>query len=495
MIMKMENEKVGDGGAGPKLENMLNEGSGNSLSSALSIIRRMPVDISSRTFASILPKLGSYPHLLSAAGKIGKIIMAKSLARRYSENDGLKGRQYACSMFIDSITTKLPQLSSNCRERIADIIFNQRLNHGESIRKKYAMEFGQKPPALMVINPTYGCNLTCKGCYASEHSAQKKQMSPEKVNSLIKEGKEKMGIHFIVMSGGEPFFWNPMMDIVKDNKDVMFLIYTNGTLINDELAGKLAEAGNAYPAVSIEGSKESTDARRGKGIYEKVMAGMKRLKENGIFFGFSVTATKLNSNEILKEEFVDSMVEKGAGFGWYFQYLLLGKNPIPELVPTAEQRYKRLKDLKAMRKKGKPIFLADFWNDGELINGCLAFGRRYININAEGNVEPCAFLQYNTGNVYEQSLTEILNSDLYKEARLLQPFKDENGLDLRRPCPIIDHPEILRELLKNHPEIQASYPGAERAITGDLAHIVDKNNREYKNLLTIKDNQKVLEPV
>jgi hypothetical protein len=71
-----------------------------------------------------------------------------------------------------------------------------------------------------------------------------------------------------------------------------------------------------------------------------------------------------------------------------FNYMLLGRNPNLDLMPTRAQRLYRLHRSREVRAT-KPILAADFRCDGELAGGCLSAGRVYFNVNAAGGVEPC----------------------------------------------------------------------------------------------------------
>jgi hypothetical protein len=124
------------------------------------------------------------------------------------------------------------------------------------------------------------------------------------------------------------------------------------------------------------------------------------------------------------------MLQKGARFAWYFTYMPLGKDAHPDLLAEPEQRaymYRRVRELRATR----PRFAMDFWNDGEYVQGCIAGGRNYFHINANGDVEPCAFIHYANLNVRDVSLLDALRSPLFQAYQHNQPF---NGNHLR-PCP------------------------------------------------------------
>lgn len=169
---------------------------------------------------------------------------------------------------------------------------------------------------------------------------------------------------------------------------------------------------------------------------------MDLLREKGVVFGFSACYTSKNLGAIGSDAFVDLMIEKGCLFGWYFTYIPVGKDAATELIATAEQRKEMYHTMRRWRKT-KPCFLLDFWNDGEYVAGCIAGGRNYLHINANGDVEPCAFIHYSNVNIKEVSLLDALRSPLFMEYRRSQPF-NENML---RPCPMLDNPEKLREVV------------------------------------------------
>lgn len=309
-----------------------------------------------------------------------------------------------------------------------------------ALKRRNLHRQGKAAPVLLVISPAQRCNLRCKGCYAAQYAEE--ELPFDVFDRVIREGKE-MGTYFYVISGGEPFVYPRLLEIFEKHSDCAFLIYTNGTLITKEMARRLAELGNAAPAVSIEGMEEETERRRGKGVFKRVMEAFDNMREAGMLYGFSATATRENTASISSEEFIQLMVEKGCYFGWYFTYIPIGHSPSLEYMPTPEQR-NRLREAITHFRDRYPIFVADFWGDGRLTGGCMAGGRIYAHINASGIVEPCVFFQFYADNIKEKPLEEALNSPFFKAIRRRFPWT-ENEL---RPCPIIDCPWVLREAVK-----------------------------------------------
>jgi len=298
-------------------------------------------------------------------------------------------------------------------------------------------------PWAILMDPTASCNLSCVGCWAEKYNAHD-SLSVETMDRIIQEGKE-LGIYMYLYSGGEPLLRkHDLIKLAEKHDDCMFMAFTNGTLIDEAFAKDLQRVGNLSFAFSIEGNEEETDMRRGKGTYQKVIKAMDILKAHGIGFGFSTCYHRKNTSVVGSPEYIDFLIEKGCLFGWYFTYMPLGKDAILDLLVTPEQREFMYHSIRQARKE-KPIFLLDFWNDGEYINGCIAGGRRYLHINANGDVEPCAFIHYSNVNIKNVSLLEALKSPLFSQYRERQPF-NSNHL---RPCPLLDNPNSLKEMVHN----------------------------------------------
>ncbi|MGM9590714.1 MAG: radical SAM protein [Faecousia sp.] len=312
-------------------------------------------------------------------------------------------------------------------------------------------------PWAILMDPTSACNLHCTGCWAAEYG-NKLNLSFEELDNIIVQGKE-LGTYVYIYSGGEPLVRkNDLIRLCEKHSDCAFLAFTNGTLIDDAFADEMLRVKNFVPAISIEGFEEATDFRRGKGTYQKVIAAMERLKARKLLFGISCCYTSKNVDVIGSEEYFDAMIDMGAKFAWLFTYMPIGADAVPELMATAEQRkfmYERIHEF----RKTKALFTMDFWNDGDAVGGCIAGGRGYLHINANGDVEPCAFIHYSDSNIREKTLLEAYQSPLFMAYRKGQPF-NENML---RPCPVLDNPGRLTELVEESGAHSTDLMSPERA--------------------------------
>jgi MoaA/NifB/PqqE/SkfB family radical SAM enzyme len=354
---------------------------------------------------------------------------------------------------------------------ISNLIINE-FAIGEKVRQDLMHEHQTVLPKLGVISPTYACNLRCVGCYAALYG-HKYMLSKEEIFDVIKQFND-LGVYFFIITGGEPFVYPYLFDVLEHFKDSFFLIYTNGTLVTEENAKKMAELGNSTLAISIEGFEEMTDWRRGKGVFDKVKNAWEILTKYKLIYGASVTATRKNHDVIMSDEFWDFLRENNVSYAWVFQFMPVGADASMDLVPTPEQRYERFYKAEELRLSGKFAFVADFWNHGFLTNGCLASGAKYLHVNAKGYVEPCIFQQFAVDNIREKSILEILKSPFFEAYKRTIPYSD----NLFRPCPIIDNPKVFRAMIKKFNAIP-QHPGSERTIN-ELAPELDQLAEEWK---------------
>jgi len=336
---------------------------------------------------------------------------------------------------------------------------------GESSRsqeaaQKYREKYGINPPAFCTISPTQKCNLHCSGCYAASHARTLASLPYWIVERLVREMRDVLGTSFIVISGGEPFLWKDgeknLISLAEEFNDMFFLVYTNGTLLDEPMAKKLLEIGNITPAISVEGYEEETDYRRGKGIFKKIMDNIENLKKYGVGFGVSVTATKDNLNVLLEDRFYEYWFEEvGATYMWMFHLMPIGRaKDTMSLVLSPEERLKLLTKWEELLFK-RGYFIGDFWNSGAASRGCIAYGRPngYFYVDWNGNIMPCVFVPYYKDNLFElyqngKTIDEALMSDYFQRGR---KWQEEYGYlssppgNFFAPCSIRDNHRYFRE--------------------------------------------------
>lgn len=330
-------------------------------------------------------------------------------------------------------------LSPACRDKVIQNLILTALLQTSSTREAFTERTGAHTPLVILISPTMRCNLTCEGCYAAEYPPDA-DMSPELLQSIVDQAND-IGIHLFTILGGEPFVKQDLLDFCAENSDSYFMVYTNGTLMDDGVVDQLARIGNVAPMLSIEGDKEATDLRRGDGVYDLLMETMDKLKAAGVGFGTSSTVTRRNYRYLTSDDFVDLLVDKGAIISWNFLYMPLGRDPDLSLMLKPAERNEFREGVLNIRSR-KPLFSLDFWGDAPLVGGCIA-AKWYMHINSEGWVEPCIFTHFATHNIKDCTLEEAINSPYFDEIRRRQPYNH----NLLMPCMWIDNPQQSREIM------------------------------------------------
>jgi MoaA/NifB/PqqE/SkfB family radical SAM enzyme len=351
----------------------------------------------------------------------------------------------------------LEYLSPENRAIIFQTLFNNGWFIGNKKRGQFEKEHGFRPPFVMILSPTWKCNLTCAGCYTLGYQRHP-GLPYDLVKRILKECMD-MGLYFVTVLGGEPFVCPYLFEMIEDHPQIFFQVYTNGTLMTREKAERIKGLGNAMVVVSCEGYEEETDGWRGPGVFKKIMTAMDYLREARVPFGSSATVTKHNIGVVSSEEWIDLLLAKGIFAQMYFLYLPINGQGDINLMVTPEQRNHLRKQVTYFRRT-KPFFVLDFWNDGPHVQGCIAAGRRYFHINANGDIEPCVYTHVAMNNIRDVSLAEGLDSPLFRAIRKRQPH-NKNHL---RPCMIIDNPHIFREVIAES-KPYFTHHGAEEIVT------------------------------
>ncbi len=304
-------------------------------------------------------------------------------------------------------------------------------------------EQGIHVPPIIVFSITHRCPYKCIGCYSQGQSrSTDKEMSDRKIRSIFEEARD-LGISFIAFSGGEPFIREEILEITNGFPEFIYIIFTNGLLINDETLKELQRQKNVIPLISLEGYREDTDGRRGEGVYERLQQVMKTMKKRGIFFGASFTLTRRNFDTLTSFPFIHSLLDVGCKFFIFFEYMSFEKGTEDWLV-SKTQRAQILNKMYSFATQCPALFTAIPGDEGEL-GGCLAAGRGIVHINADGYVEPCPFVPYSDANLNDVSLKDALQSRFLKAIR-----ENQHMHGTEKGCPLWVKREWMDTLLQKN---------------------------------------------
>jgi len=286
-------------------------------------------------------------------------------------------------------------------------------------RRTWAAQ-GMHVPPLVIATVTGRCNLRCKGCYAwAQGRPATREMSPDLLLRTVAQAHD-LGLSTFLIAGGEPFCRPELLNITGTYPDIWFPIFTNGTLIDEQMIARLQRQPHVWPLISLEGNREATDARRGNGIYDRVLGTMQSLDEAGVFFGTSITLTRQNYYAVTDDAFIAELIAVGCRSFVYVNYIPVEEGT-DDRVPSPEQLAGE-KALMARLRRRHPAVFVRFPGDEEGNGGCLAAGKGLFHISPEGNLEPCPFAPYSDVSLHDMSLAQGLRqSRLFAAVRQQVP--------------------------------------------------------------------------
>lgn len=313
-----------------------------------------------------------------------------------------------------------------------------------SVRKhKARLKRGEFFPPFLYISVINSCNLRCQGCWV-DVSAKQEKLDLDAMDRLLNEAKA-MGNAFFGILGGEPFMHADLLEVFRRHQDAYFQVFTNGHFITDEVAKELRQLGNVTPLISIEGSEIISDVRRGRGgVYSKSMQGIENCVRNKLLTGVCTSLCQSNFDDLLREEWIDRLIEMGVFYCWYHGYRVVGPVPNPDLALTPDQQLAVRKFVVEMRTK-KPIAIIDAYHDADGKALCPAATGFTHHISPYGDIEPCPVIQFAKESVYdERPLREVFN-----ESAFLRDFR-QLAAENTRGCIILERPDLLGKFAREH---------------------------------------------
>ncbi len=285
---------------------------------------------------------------------------------------------------------------------------------------------------LISWNTTNQCNMFCDHCYRDAGAKSDEELTTEQGKQLIDE-IIKAGFKIMIFSGGEPFMRDDIFELVdyavKGGLRVVF--GTNGTLITKEVAQKVKDLGVMGVGISLDSMDKGKhdNLRKYKGAWDEAVRGMKNCREAGLPFQIHTTVMEWNDHEVTA--ITDFAVEMGAVAHHIFFLVPTGRAVSIEEESLRAEQYEDLlhRILKKQQEVGielKPTCAPQFMRIAKQMGmnlrfgrGCLA-GTSYCIIGPRGDVQPCAYMDINIGNVKETPFSELWKSSpVFQELRTM----------------------------------------------------------------------------
>jgi MoaA/NifB/PqqE/SkfB family radical SAM enzyme len=337
------------------------------------------------------------------------------------------------------------------------LVWNFAVKGALSVEKhKRRMKRGDVFPPFLYVSVINSCNLRCQGCWV-DVAHERQTIDPPAFSQMVKECKAA-GNHFFGIVGGEPFMHPELLDMLAAHPDCYFQVFTNGQFITKEVAERLRKMGNVTPLISVEGNEIVSDERRGRsGVFNKTMRGIHNCLDAGLLTGVCTSLCQSNFDTLLREEWIDRLIEMGVLYTWFHVYRPMGPDPQHQMCLTPEQQLRARKFVVEMRAR-KPIGIVDAYFDGEGAALCPAATGITNHVNPWGGIEPCPIVQFATDDIHDRSKTlhEKFNSPYLKAFR-------ELAQETTRGCIVLERPDLLGQLVDDHQAPDATARGTARA--------------------------------
>ena len=316
----------------------------------------------------------------------------------------------------------------------------------ERRRKALLEKEGLVVPPFLIASIATTCNLQCKGCYARKNgiagdTPAKVTLSPEQWSAIFSEAAE-LGVSFCLLAGGEPLTRRDLLESAAKIEDIIFPVFTNGTLIGALSTDFFKRHLNMVPVISIEGELAATDNRRGKGVFQRALLSMEMLQKEKLFFGTSITVTTENYREVTSEEFLSHLVSLGCKLVFYVEYVPFDEST--EHLAFHDEHVAAMEQILEMRREQfKEMIFLSFPGDEKALDGCMAAGRGFFHIGPDGSAEPCPFSPFSDRNVAQTGLRDAIASPLFSKIRDARAL----GWEHTGGCTLYEHRNEVKKMI------------------------------------------------
>ena len=357
-------------------------------------------------------------------------------------NQSFDLKEYLATGVENVVRDILKATTKNPKESAFMAKFAMRAKASAAVRERQSFM-----PPFLIASITSVCNMHCKGCYvrgigSCDDAAAREMMSADEWRSVFRQAKDA-GICFIIIVGGEPLLRPDVFEAAAEFPEILFPVFTNGTLITDQYLSLFDKHRNLVPILSLEGNQDATDERRGEGIFKTLLERMAQMKELGLLFGTSITVTTDNIRSVTDDLFIQEMQRQGCRAVFFVDYVSTSDED-RVLEPEDEHRAYMKEKMASFRKDYSEMIFISFPGDEKASGGCLAAGRGFFHINAYGGAEPCPFSPYSDTNVKDTPLVDIAESKLFRALH-------ESGMlmeDHAGGCVLAEKDEQVRALMK-----------------------------------------------
>jgi len=324
---------------------------------------------------------------------------------------------------------------------------------GQSRRvRARALAEGVKVPPFLVLSVTSRCNLRCVGCFAHDvgtvaQAPRQPGLDLDAWRRVVDEAV-RLGVMAFMIAGGEPFLLPGIAKLFRAYLDRLFLVFTNGTALTPEDYRILKSCSNTVVVVSLEGDRTLTDLRRGRGVHEKALGTLDRLREAGVLTGIAVTVGSANIEYWTDSRNIDALIAHAGPLAMFLEQIPTSGSVSgcdDGSVLTPEQRIRFRETVVEYRDRATGgAFIIHSPGDEETLGGCVSAGRGFAHVNPHGDVTACPVSALATHNVRTANLREALASPLFSMIRENAHLLETEG----HPCGLSAHAAELENMTK-----------------------------------------------
>lgn len=355
----------------------------------------------------------------------------------------------------------IARIVSGCTCKAQRKLFRFALNGRGAIRAFEKRLKHNKPffPAFLMLSITNRCNLKCQGCWV-EQTPVPQELSLKQIQTII-DTAARYDSRFFGILGGEPLLHPDIFTIFENNPNAYFQLFTNGTKLDEATCSRLAESGNVTPLISIEGLEKESEIRRGgKEVFSRSLSGLDAAVKTGLFTGVAASINKRNFDELVSEDYLNFITEKGAHYIWYYIYRPCGSDPAPENALDEHQLLQLRQFIVEQRLKANIIIVDAYWDaQGRAVcPGAMGISH---HIAPNGAAEFCPVIQF-TGEFLNENASNL--EDLFQRDKFLEKLRAFTA-QAGRGCILLDSPKELLTFLREQKALDSS----NRDAYGELA--------------------------
>lgn len=240
------------------------------------------------------------------------------------------------------------------------------------------------------VSVTNACNLHCRYCYYGAESLAEDvivHIDLDRLGIVFGEMKDQFGIRFVILTGGETTF--RLREIAERYPDITFFAYTNGKLLTADFCRDLENFGNVIIALTIVGQQATHDTIR-PGNYVEVMDAVENLRHSRLVWGFSLTESRVNYNEIVEADLLDFFLQFEPFFFRMIPFMPVGREQ-KDWALTLEE-YAQIAAIIQDKRQRNGVLIHDYINDPTVGIGCMAGGVKNFLITERFELSPCVFM-------------------------------------------------------------------------------------------------------